>query len=99
MHIYGPLRDTASTCEKEDARIEAEAIARINSLYDVGVPLFRKEVIQEISLQLRQTTWDGGRRKILVLGIDGVPVSFDIFEPGYVVQDMAPASPELEYIV
>jgi hypothetical protein len=58
----------------EDER-ETERIQKIRSMYDSGIPFFRKENIKNIHQQLLRVKEKGER--IWVVGLDGVKVDFE----------------------
>lgn len=55
------------------------------------------EVLRDIYLQLKNVTENG--QTILVPGIDGVPLTFQVFEPGHVPKDYSSQPSGLESAV
>jgi hypothetical protein len=94
-HVYsgdGYHCDGATPAE-ETTRKTAEAILKLRSLFDVGIPFYTKEVIQDVFQQLEKFGEKG--QKVWVRGLDGVMVGFDI-ESGLTLQA---GQPDLEFIV
>jgi hypothetical protein len=82
LQVHGPLDGTA--------RNATEVSSHIRSLYDAGEPLYTKDIIRDVSRQLR-----GGSQKVLVRGLNGTAVDVDMeigepYDAGY---------PDWDYIV
>lgn len=58
---------------EETPKARTEVSSHIRSLYDAGVPIYSKEMTRDVVNQLRS-----GHQKILVRGLDGNIVDFDI---------------------
>ncbi|PLN83144.1 hypothetical protein BDW42DRAFT_165395 [Aspergillus taichungensis] len=72
--IQGPCHWVKS--ETAPASSVTEAMARIDQLYEAGMPFFTKQSIREVSNQLQRSSQCGD--KITVRGVDGVGVEFDV---------------------
>lgn len=76
----------------EEGKIN-DAILKIRSLYHAGTPFYTKEALQGVCQQLEKSVERG--QKVLVKGLDGVLVDFDI-ESG---RTIAAGEPNLEFIM
>lgn len=55
---------------------KSQAIAKLDQWYEAGVPFFTREAIRDINQQINRPFTPG--QKILVKGLDGVSVKFDV---------------------
>ncbi len=58
---------------EETTKARTEVSSHIRALYDAGVPIYSRELIRDVFNQLQS-----GHQKILVKGLDGNIVDFDI---------------------
>ena len=76
QYLYG-CRTRWSDGPPHDApKSEEEAVARIDELYASGIPFFSKESIRAVLKQIQSLSALGD--KILVKGVDGAMVEFEI---------------------